>query len=196
MFVTKIAKLTSAAVRAPSFLQVIDNGTGKWASDRYMEPNYESSTCQCRLSNFHNLHLIPVVVAMAMATLRTNKSSSRIPAVADLPAIKTAMAEAGLFPGINYYLSCCYCRDEFGVCVAKLDLHVALMQPLLLVLLAPIGQPLIACHPMGQATVPRSPEQIKMPYQPVSLLPISLATESTQCDALPLVLPRRIWHPR
>ncbi|KAE9381195.1 MFS nicotinic acid transporter-like protein [Stipitochalara longipes BDJ] len=25
------------------------------------------------------------------------------------------IAEAGLFPGVNYYLSCWYCRDEFGI---------------------------------------------------------------------------------
>jgi MFS family permease len=25
------------------------------------------------------------------------------------------LAEAGLFPGVNYYLSCWYKRDEFGV---------------------------------------------------------------------------------
>lgn len=25
------------------------------------------------------------------------------------------LTEAGLFPGINYYLSCWYKRDEFGV---------------------------------------------------------------------------------
>jgi MFS family permease len=25
------------------------------------------------------------------------------------------LAEAGLFPGINYYLSCWYKRDEFGI---------------------------------------------------------------------------------
>ncbi len=31
------------------------------------------------------------------------------------------LAEAGLFPGINYYLSCWYKREEFGVRAVSLS---------------------------------------------------------------------------
>jgi MFS family permease len=40
------------------------------------------------------------------------------------------LAEAGLFPGINYYLSCWYKRSEFGVRAVRSDSLFSVMRTL------------------------------------------------------------------
>nr|POF23931.1 putative transporter [Quercus suber] len=91
---------------------------GGWAPERY--PCLGWSIHRCAIAVLHRILTLRTIDEHSAQALPALKVTGLVHDFSGLAAARwfLGMTEAGLFPGISYYLSCWYKRDEFGLRLA------------------------------------------------------------------------------